>query len=162
MCEKRPSVSGDVHLQILLATYNSSRYLREQLDSILAQDCRDFELLIRDGGSDDDTIVGGSGDDTLHGGGGDDLFCFCPDWGSDTVEQLPDGTVTLWFATGDQSNWNADTRTYSDGSNSVTVKGTATVNLAFGTNNDDERYATLASAGAFTTSTSGKIFLAAI
>lgn len=56
MCEKRPSVSGDVQLQILLATYNSSRYLREQLDSILAQDCRDFELLIRDGGSDDDTV----------------------------------------------------------------------------------------------------------
>ena len=43
-------------LQILLATYNSSRFLREQLDSILAQDCRDFELLIRDGGSSDDTI----------------------------------------------------------------------------------------------------------
>ncbi len=56
MCEKRSSVSGDVQLQILLATYNSSRYLREQLDSILAQDCRDFELLIRDGGSDDDTV----------------------------------------------------------------------------------------------------------
>ncbi len=43
-------------LQILLATYNSSRFLREQLDSILAQDCRDFELLIRDGGSTDDTV----------------------------------------------------------------------------------------------------------
>lgn len=56
MCEERPSVSGAVQLQILLATYNSSRFLREQLDSILAQDCRDFELLIRDGGSTDDTV----------------------------------------------------------------------------------------------------------
>ena len=43
-------------LQILLATYNSSRFLREQLDSILAQDSRDFEVLIRDGGSTDDTV----------------------------------------------------------------------------------------------------------
>lgn len=48
--------SGAVQLQILLATYHSSRFLREQLDSILAQDCRDFELLIRDGGSTDDTV----------------------------------------------------------------------------------------------------------
>lgn len=43
-------------LQILLATYNSSRFLREQLDSILAQDCRGFELLVQDGGSTDDTL----------------------------------------------------------------------------------------------------------
>jgi len=46
-----------MELQILLATYNSSRFLREQLDSILAQDCRDFEVLIRDGGSSDDTLT---------------------------------------------------------------------------------------------------------
>lgn len=45
-----------MELQILLATYNSSRFLREQLDSILAQDCRDFEILIRDGGSADGTV----------------------------------------------------------------------------------------------------------
>ena len=45
-----------MELQILLATYNSSRFLREQLDSILAQDWRDFEVLIRDGGSTDDTL----------------------------------------------------------------------------------------------------------
>ena len=53
---KQPGSGGPVRLQILLATYNSSRYLREQLDSILAQDCRDFELLVRDGGSTDDTV----------------------------------------------------------------------------------------------------------
>ena len=58
MIEKRQSAGGGpVQLQILLATYDSSRFLREQLDSILAQDCRDFELLIRDGGSTDDTVA---------------------------------------------------------------------------------------------------------
>ena len=29
----------------------------------------------------------------------------------------------LWFAEGDHANWNAATLTYTDGSNSVTVKG---------------------------------------
>lgn len=42
-------------LQILLATYNSSQYLSEQLESILAQDFQDFEILINDGGSSDRT-----------------------------------------------------------------------------------------------------------
>ena len=57
MSENRTSVgSGAFQLQILLATYNSSRFLREQLDSILAQDCHGFEVLIRDGGSTDDTL----------------------------------------------------------------------------------------------------------
>ena len=45
-----------MQLQILLATYNSERFLREQLDSILQQDCQDFQLLIRDGGSTDSTL----------------------------------------------------------------------------------------------------------
>lgn len=43
-------------IQILLATYNSSHYLAEQLDSILEQDYSDFQLLVRDGGSTDDTL----------------------------------------------------------------------------------------------------------
>ena len=43
-------------LQILLATYDSSRYLSEQLESILAQDFQDFEILINDGGSTDGTL----------------------------------------------------------------------------------------------------------
>ena len=62
MTESHPPANGGASgLQILLATYNSSRFLREQLDSILTQDCRGFEILIRDGGSSDDTaeIVGG-------------------------------------------------------------------------------------------------------
>ena len=42
--------------QILLGTYNSEPFLREQLDSLLRQTCRDFQLLIRDGGSSDGTV----------------------------------------------------------------------------------------------------------
>jgi len=40
---------------ILLATYNSSEYLPAQIDSILRQDNQDWRLLIRDGGSTDNT-----------------------------------------------------------------------------------------------------------
>ena len=43
-------------IQILLATYNSSGFLAEQLDSIFAQTYNQFELLIRDGGSKDNTL----------------------------------------------------------------------------------------------------------
>lgn len=43
-------------LQILLATYNSSLFLKEQLDSLFSQKYQDFEILIRDGGSSDDTL----------------------------------------------------------------------------------------------------------
>ncbi len=42
-------------VEILLATYNSSRYLREQLDSLLAQDEGEILITIRDGGSSDGT-----------------------------------------------------------------------------------------------------------
>lgn len=43
-------------VQILLATYNSTKFLRKQLDSIFAQDYQNFQLLIRDGGSVDATL----------------------------------------------------------------------------------------------------------
>ena len=75
------------------------------------------------GGPDRDVIAGGSGDDTLHGGGGNDIFAFGGNWGHDTVEQLADGKVTLWFKDGDESMWNDQTLTYTDGDNSVQVKG---------------------------------------
>lgn len=42
---------------IMLATYNGDRYLREQLDSILAQTYTDWTLFIRDDGSTDDTVT---------------------------------------------------------------------------------------------------------
>lgn len=42
-------------LQILLSSYNGEKYIRTQLDSILAQTYQDFTVLIRDDGSMDKT-----------------------------------------------------------------------------------------------------------
>ncbi len=42
-------------LSIIMPTYNGERFLSEQIDSILAQDDHDFELLITDDGSTDGT-----------------------------------------------------------------------------------------------------------
>ena len=103
------------------------------------------------GGSGDDIIIGGIGNDSMHGGGGSDIFCFGGNWGTDTIEQLETGSVTLWFETGSESNWNADTMTYSDGSNSVKVSGVDTVTLKFGAD------ASLP-AGCFADAASEKIF----
>jgi glycosyltransferase involved in cell wall biosynthesis len=44
-------------IDILLATYNGEKYLREQLDSIFDQSCQDWKLLVRDDGSSDGTVV---------------------------------------------------------------------------------------------------------
>ena len=44
-------------VQILLATYNGEKYLREQLDSIINQEYKLWELLIHDDGSSDGTIA---------------------------------------------------------------------------------------------------------
>ena len=43
-------------IEVLLATYNGERFLKEQVDSILKQSCKDWRLLIRDDGSTDTTI----------------------------------------------------------------------------------------------------------
>ena len=45
-----------VSVQILLATYNGARFLREQLDSLFNQTFQDFTVLLRDDGSTDDTL----------------------------------------------------------------------------------------------------------
>ncbi len=45
-----------ISVQILLATYNGERFLREQLDSLVNQTFQDFTILIRDDGSTDDTL----------------------------------------------------------------------------------------------------------
>ena len=87
-------------------------------------------------------IYGGDGSDTLWGGA---------DWGNDTVEQLADGTVTLWFAEGPESSWNSETLTYSGGVNSVSVSGGVGVTLRFGA-------APELPAGAFESERSGRIF----
>lgn len=41
---------------VLLSTYNGEQYLREQLDSVFAQEGVDIQLLVRDDGSKDHTI----------------------------------------------------------------------------------------------------------
>ena len=43
-------------IAILLTTYNSSRFLSEQLDSLLAQTCKKWHLYIRDDESTDSTV----------------------------------------------------------------------------------------------------------
>ena len=47
---------NDPKVHILLSTYNGSRYLLEQLDSIFQQTYQNFTLFIRDDGSSDNTI----------------------------------------------------------------------------------------------------------
>jgi glycosyltransferase involved in cell wall biosynthesis len=42
-------------VQVLLSTYNGEKYLKEQLDSLLAQDYPSIDILIRDDGSKDST-----------------------------------------------------------------------------------------------------------
>ena len=108
------------------------------------------------GAAGNDTIVGGAGNDSMHGGGGNDTFTFGANWGTDTVEQLAGGEVTLWF-TSDIGTWDEGSLTYSDGTNSVTVSGVTAdrVTLKFGA---EAGYDALASLGAFADASSEKIF----
>ena len=111
------------------------------------------------GASGDDVIVGGIGNDSMHGGGGNDIFTFCDNWGTDTVEQLETGTVTLWFFSGSIDNWDEETKTYSDGKNSVKVfcNSADQVTLKFGSEGS-QLFGKLYSIGAFTESMTKKIF----
>ena len=111
------------------------------------------------GASGSDAIAGGRGNDSMHGGGGNDIFTFGGNWGADTVQQLEDGTVTLWFDSGDEENWNAATLTYADGENSVTVSGVTAdrITLKFGDDGSEE-FAMLSGLGAFVDFTSQRIF----
>ena len=111
------------------------------------------------GASGNDVLAGGIGNDRMHGGGGNDIFTFCGNWGNDTVEQLADGTVTLWFISGSVDNWNLSTLTYTDGNNSVVVSGVGLdrITLKFG-DDGSEQYAILTAQGAFADYSSEKIF----
>lgn len=44
-------------VDVLLATWNGSRFLAELLDSLLAQSCKSYRLLVSDDGSTDDTLA---------------------------------------------------------------------------------------------------------
>jgi glycosyltransferase, family 2 len=51
----------DIHMEedgiaILMATYNGSRFIREQVLSLMSQDYKDFNVYVRDDGSTDDTL----------------------------------------------------------------------------------------------------------
>ena len=111
------------------------------------------------GAGGNDVIVGGAGDDSMHGGGGDDIFAFGGNWGNDSVEQLADGKVTLWFDSGSAAKWNASTLTYTDGDKSVHVSGVtaSAVTLKFG-DDGSQQYDKLLADGAFDEFCSEKIF----
>ena len=51
------AINKNPKVQILLATYNGENFLREQLDSIINQEYKFWELLIHDDGSNDNTIL---------------------------------------------------------------------------------------------------------
>ena len=113
------------------------------------------------GASGNDMIAGGIGNDRMHGGGGDDIFTFCDNWGTDTVEQLAGGSVTLWFTSEMEGKvaWDDLSESYTDGVNHVSVKGISSVELKFGgVGEDAAMFATLSEAGAFKEFTSQKIF----
>ena len=56
--ESRTNTKADAPtVTVLMAVYNGARYLREALESILCQSFRDFEFLIIDDGSTDDTLA---------------------------------------------------------------------------------------------------------
>lgn len=44
-------------IAILMATYNGEKYICQQIDSILSQTCKDWELYIHDDGSTDNTVA---------------------------------------------------------------------------------------------------------
>lgn len=48
--------SSNPFVSIALATYNGGLYLREQLDSLLGQTYQNFEIVVTDDGSTDDTV----------------------------------------------------------------------------------------------------------
>lgn len=48
---------GTPLVSVVLCTYNGSRFLAEQLESVLAQTCSEFEIIAADDGSSDDTLA---------------------------------------------------------------------------------------------------------
>ena len=51
----RSSHGGAPEVSVLMSCYNASRWLREAIDSVLAQTLRDFEFIVVDDGSTDET-----------------------------------------------------------------------------------------------------------
>jgi Ca2+-binding RTX toxin-like protein len=97
--------------------------------NVLCGDAGDDRLV---GASGNDVLDGGTGNDSIHGGGGADIVRLCADWGHDTVEQLPGGTIILQFPAGTKGTWDPDTMTFTseDGKNSVILIGIDADNVA--------------------------------
>ena len=49
-------MNSNISISVCMPVYNASRYLRDCIDSILSQSFTDFELLIVDDGSTDDSV----------------------------------------------------------------------------------------------------------
>ena len=41
---------------VIMSTYNGEKFIKEQLDSILTQTYKNFEIVVRDDGSSDNTV----------------------------------------------------------------------------------------------------------
>ena len=54
--EDKRAFMVDKMISIAMATYNGEKYIREQLDSILAQTFQNWELIISDDSSTDSTV----------------------------------------------------------------------------------------------------------
>ncbi|SFG40288.1 glycosyltransferase family 2 protein [Oribacterium sp. WCC10] len=44
-------------ITVLLCTYNGAQYVKEQIESIMAQNCSDFDIVVSDDGSSDETLT---------------------------------------------------------------------------------------------------------
>ena len=49
-------IKKDVKIQVLISTYNGEKYLKELIESVLNQDTKQLTLIIRDDGSNDNTL----------------------------------------------------------------------------------------------------------
>ena len=49
--------TDDKKIDILMATYNGEKYIKEQIDSIIGQTYQNWQLIIRDDCSNDQTIT---------------------------------------------------------------------------------------------------------
>ncbi len=101
------------------------------------------------GGSGSDIICGGSGNDRLSGGGGDDIFCFGKDWGTDTLDQIAGGTVTLVFESGMEVAWNSTGDAVVCGGNTITFSSVYDYKISVFTGSEYLDYDRLAAQGCF-------------
>ena len=53
----KEALTPQVKVSVVMCTYNGEKYLREQIESILNQTFKDWEMLIIDDGSTDDSLA---------------------------------------------------------------------------------------------------------